>query len=294
MRPSHWRIFDRGLGLRFSLTFIAAVLSASLVFAQSPQSDERANPQQAQAPGGQDTNPEPAHPPPITASEHKPEGGGDNKEHECRYNGPRWFAGFYCFFAEHEKFWVSFGTIILAAVTLILGAATVFLYRATRDLVRGADKTSERQLRAYVCVQRSKIRNFPPDEEITEFVQAHIIAKNTGQTPAYQVISWIGIGLDEFPPQQAPSDPIMDRQARSVIGPGGELHLTVFLNQRLDPKHLAALSAGTHALRVIGKIDYLDAFGKARWTRFNLFYGGSYGLNTGLALNHGPDGNEAT
>lgn len=176
---------------------------ASLVFAQSPQSDERANPQQAQAPGGQDTNPEPAHPPPITASEHKPEGGGDNKEHECRYNGPRWFAGFYCFFAEHEKFWVSFGTIILAAVTPILGAATVFLYRATRDL-------------------------------------------------------------------------------------------TVFLNQRLDPKHLAALSAGTHALRVIGKIDYLDAFGKARWTRFNLFYGGSYGLNTGLALNHGPDGNEAT
>jgi hypothetical protein len=76
--------------------------------------------------------------------------GGKDKEHECGYRGPQWFSGFYCFFAGHEKFWISFGTVILAAFTTILGAATILLWRATRKLVAGAELTSEQQLRAYV------------------------------------------------------------------------------------------------------------------------------------------------
>jgi hypothetical protein len=40
---------------------------------------------------------------------------------------------------------------LLAIFTIILAVATIFLGSATRDLVRGADATAERQLRAYIA-----------------------------------------------------------------------------------------------------------------------------------------------
>src|SRR4051812_8501394 len=75
-------------------------------------------------------------PPDVTSDDTK--GGSKQKAEECHYGGPSWFAGFYCFFAGHDKFWVSFGTLVLAAFTTILGFATIFLTRATNRLVFGA------------------------------------------------------------------------------------------------------------------------------------------------------------
>jgi hypothetical protein len=80
-------------------------------------------------------------------------GGSEHKEEKCRYDGPKWFSGFYCFFAGHEKFWVSLGTLVLAAFTTILGSATIFLASAAKRLVLGAEDTAQRQLRAYVFVR---------------------------------------------------------------------------------------------------------------------------------------------
>src|SRR5712691_2705855 len=51
---------------------------------------------------------EDAQPPTTAASQDHPTNGSEHEEY-CRYNGPKWFAGFYCFFALNEKFWVSFG-----------------------------------------------------------------------------------------------------------------------------------------------------------------------------------------
>lgn len=47
---------------------------------------------------------------------------------------------------------VALFTLVLTVATVGLFAATYFLWRATRDLVVGADQTSERQLRAYVGI----------------------------------------------------------------------------------------------------------------------------------------------
>ena len=47
---------------------------------------------------------------------------------------------------------------LLALFTAALFVVTLFLWLATRNLVRGADDTSQRQLRAYVGVQKIELR----------------------------------------------------------------------------------------------------------------------------------------
>jgi len=44
---------------------------------------------------------------------------------------------------------------ILAAFTVILALSTIFLWFATRDLVKEAKRTSERQIRAYVSIKNA-------------------------------------------------------------------------------------------------------------------------------------------
>jgi len=47
---------------------------------------------------------------------------------------------------------------LIAAFTALLFAATFFLWFTTRNLVRGADDTSKRQLRAYLGVERIELK----------------------------------------------------------------------------------------------------------------------------------------
>ena len=54
---------------------------------------------------------------------------------------------------------VAFYTSLLAIFTGILGASTVALWLATRRLVREAEDTARRQLRAYVGIENIGIKN---------------------------------------------------------------------------------------------------------------------------------------
>lgn len=86
------------------------------------------------------------------------------------------------------------GTVALAFLTLVLAAGTLFLWLATRRLVRGSEKTAERQLRAYIFSDHAKIIGFntPHPLVIAAF-------KNSGQTPAYNVIVWVSCHIDAYP-----------------------------------------------------------------------------------------------
>jgi hypothetical protein len=75
---------------------------------------------------------------------------------------------------------------IIAIFTVILGIATWLLWRATADLVRGAEEASQRQLRAYLSVTPFKVFNWvnPPNA-----VGINFVVKNHGQTPALEMAS---------------------------------------------------------------------------------------------------------
>lgn len=70
-------------------------------------------------------------------------------------------------------------------VVILLFIATLALYCVTRDLVNDAQKTAERQLRAYVLP--SEVNVTLKDATFT----VGVVFKNTGQTPAYDIVASI-------------------------------------------------------------------------------------------------------
>jgi hypothetical protein len=162
---------------------------------------------------------------------------------------------------------------------------------AAHHAIQVGSETAEMQLRAYVCRNLAEIRNL----DIGKVFQAHVVMKNAGQTPAYDLIGWIGVRLGEFPPKAPAPDPepFLNNANKSVLGPGNEHHLTVFANHPLTASEAALMQQAQAAVHVVGGVRYRDAFQKTRTTTFSLFYGGSYGMNTNLALSVAPAGNEA-
>jgi hypothetical protein len=210
-------------------------------------------------------------------------------EEECSYGGPPWFADFYCFFALHEKFWVSFGTIILAAVTLILGAATVFLYLATRALVRSAEHTAERQLRAYVGLEATKLieLNGPKGPRV------RLRVKNFGLTPAYDVVVISGLAFDSFPRDRLPPIPPTDLiQPKYPLSPTNRITQFNFLNRQLAQTEVDAFTSGAAALYLLGRIEYRDAFKKPHWYCFKMFLGGRATISDSPAFSWWHEGND--
>ena len=160
-----------------------------------------------------------------TSSAHEPEHGSNDRskyEESCEYRGPTWFAGFYCFFALHDKFWVAFGTLILAVGTGVLGFATVFLWRATRDLVRDAKTTGAEQLKISVLAAEAAKESadvakatlvsanrpwisadFAIDSDLIFNVSGtritiRYVMKNIGNTPGIRIVPHVKLMLLEF------------------------------------------------------------------------------------------------
>jgi hypothetical protein len=70
--------------------------------------------------------------------------------------------------------------------TGVVAVATIALWWATRRLVTGAERTAERQLRAYMTVKNGKILH---DRRTAEgwWLEWHPEIVKVGQTPAYNV-----------------------------------------------------------------------------------------------------------
>lgn len=97
---------------------------------------------------------------------------------------------------------------------ILLAFFTLGLWMATAQLVRGSERTAKRQLRAYVGVERA------PVEPQVGAIKIALEIKNTGQTPAYQVITWAN--MSKFSPPQVPAFPVYDGSNRyAVIGAMG-------------------------------------------------------------------------
>lgn len=169
-------------------------------------------------------------------------------------------------------------------------AATVAAASA-KEQIELAEKRSIMQLRAYVFVIESNIREIG----IGKRPQAYVKIKNTGNTPAYDCFTWIGIGLIPYiqgdPP---PSCPDELRKPRNAIGPSDEKHIIAYLGSDLTEFHINQIISGELCFRLVGGIEYTDTFGIIRETRFNMVYGGPYALNENGSPNIEFGGNFAT
>jgi hypothetical protein len=179
----------------------------------------------------------------------------------------------------------------------LLGRATAFLALATFGLAVIAwiqlhhnDDTANRQLRAYVSVDGATVSHFgdtvvPPE--------AHVILKNSGQTPAYEIRGWIAMKMAEFPFNGTLENFGSLQSFPSVIGSGGSVHGIIATNRSLSTDENKSVSDGTGALFVWGEFTYQDAFKAPHYTRFRMFFGGSAGIRPDGLMMTTKDGNDA-
>lgn len=183
-------------------------------------------------------------------------------------------------------------TLLVAFTALVFGA-TLFLYFATRDLVEGAEKTAERQLRAYVHV----VKAWTTPEAKLHFpapIWATVEIQNSGQTPAYKVRQWCAVaGVDGKTPDKSNELKRGGKQGSvGILAPGGKTIFYIPTSGPLSIGEYAKLKDGTTILFVYGEVHYEDAFTVNRTTRFKLFLRDK-GVSLG-ALSQWSDGNEAT
>ena len=176
-------------------------------------------------------------------------------------------------YATHDNI-IAFGTIAIASFTYVL-------YRATNKLWKAGEVHSERQLRAYVFPQYSRIINF----DTNPIVQ--IVFKNSGQTPAYKMDIWATVAAAVYPLMNEPEAPVGPAtQSKGDIGPGMDFHIAGPPDRPISGIERAGIRNGTAAVYIYGKLSYRDAFDVSRFTKFCFIYGGEAGCH--------PEGTMAT
>jgi hypothetical protein len=180
---------------------------------------------------------------------------------------------------------------IIALFTVILGIATWLLWRATKKLVEGAEATAKRQLRAYVLALDARVYDFG----ITEIIEVQCRIKNYGQTPAYDVVGWMGATLNDFPnPTDLGRPPADLGLSRAVIGPQGRTVFRAQVSRLLTGLEFQKIRSGASTIYVFGEVTYRDVFNDKWTSHFRFMYGGAGGENRKGKVSTCQDGNYET
>jgi len=144
---------------------------------------------------------------------------------------------------------------IVALFTVILGIATWLLWRATKKLVEGADKTAERQLRAYVFVKEIDV--VPPASRGGNYV-FNVGIQSTGKTPTRNARGNIDVqAFDGDIPKDFNFPDIEPQNVTTLlIGPNHRVASAVEVPSSI----IDSVSRGARHLFMWGWIDYNDVF----------------------------------
>jgi hypothetical protein len=151
---------------------------------------------------------------------------------------------------------------LIAFFTAALFVATWRLWVSTRDLVTGAEKTAERQLRAYISHQDDCSVEWQMVADRRRFV-AHTVVRNFGQTPAYRCKSTQQIDIFE---DIDPSLSHGELEGDVIMGPSSNRHGSIPLT--ISNEDYTLVQKGQKFIFVWGRIEYVDAFGKDRFFEF--------------------------
>jgi hypothetical protein len=161
-------------------------------------------------------------------------------------------------------------TAILASGTIILAVATSFLWLSTRRLVKDADNTAKRQLRAYV--------NVVIDTNISMVLDSNnlrpkrdVYIKNFGKTPAHEVTIVGNFVIGDYELKEClPKLEWEGHGSKVVIHPGHEQLCTLRAKTAFTEDEYGLFSDRKKNMYFYGRIEYKDAFGDPRWTIFRL------------------------
>jgi hypothetical protein len=182
-------------------------------------------------------------------------------------------------------------TLILAVITGVLAKYTFRLWGATDKLVKGAEDTAERQLRAYVMVLKAEIVNVGRRPYLPGVSEpwVDVTFKNFGQIPATKVIGKFAMCIKESP-LTTDLDGRQTIVAMGLIAPG-DTH-TSRLNVAVNDRH--TLTDSKNAFFVHGEVSYHDGFHPDRVTNFRYMRRGGEDLSRDSEMETYPEGNEIT
>jgi hypothetical protein len=166
------------------------------------------------------------------------------------------------------------GEWLIASITAVYVLISYFTFRAIRN-------SSERQLRAYVLPENaglydgSQITPQPVANKINAPGIAMLI-KNSGQTPAYSVVSSMQIAV--IPPGTENTLEVnpLGQKFTLTLGANGTFTKTWWFERPLIAAEIADIAIGAKAIYLYGRIEYRDAFKKSHFSNFRLHYIGQF------------------
>lgn len=182
-----------------------------------------------------------------------------------------WGRNFFCE-TKITDFLLAFFTLLLVVATSWLAAVTHRLWSSTAALVKGAEDTAERELRAYLWMRAIELHDLAPGTLPSVTCQLG----NSGKTPAYdtEVLASCLVYAYPLPPNTPfPSVGSTAVGTSMVVFPGDEpFSVTAAFSTKLpglnEEQVRAILKGDTMRLYVFGLAKYRDAFDKLRETRF--------------------------
>jgi len=156
--------------------------------------------------------------------------------------------------------------LIICIVAFLQFLALVATWLIMRD-------TRNRQLRAYLIVT-AKGGGFVPQDNARRYkFEFRVVLKNTGQTPAYEVVSNCIARLEQFPLlDNYPFElsPIHEAASSGILGADEQYELTAIADRMYTDEEIVEFKSGpAKRLVAYGTIYYKDAFGVRHYTNFS-------------------------
>lgn len=183
---------------------------------------------------------------------------------------------------------------------LVTALATVLLTAITGGLVWTGllqIRTVRSQLRAYVFPDGATLWDGttldPPIPARTNQPGIVFTWKNSGQTPAFGVVSWGAIAVIEPINEAKLITPRIESKFSNHLGTNAIGTKNLWFGRSLTPSETADIEAGVRAIYFYGRIEYKDIFNVAHYTDFRLSYSGRFPAVPGSSFNISEKGNEA-
>jgi hypothetical protein len=156
-----------------------------------------------------------------------------------------------------------------------------------------------RQLRAYLAPENVGILEgnmlSPPQSARANVPGIGMLIKNCGQTPAYKVATWARIAVITVD-NEALSLVLPDRleeRFTNTLSADSTFSKSLWFDRPLTANEITDIATGARAIYLYGRIEYVDAFKKSRFTNFRFHYIGQFPPLPDAVLLFSDKGNDA-
>jgi hypothetical protein len=197
---------------------------------------------------------------------------------------------------QRDNSWLA-GWSLSDKIAGIASAAAFLQFLALITTVFIMVRNGRRQLRAYMLPHGASIIDGmmldPPQPAKANIPGIILSFKNSGQTPAYKIASWMRIELEERINEGRMIAPVLEQKFTTNLGPGAEMPKALWFERALIPSEIADVISGAKAIYVYGRIEYNDIFKYRRHATFRLKYSGPFPPPKGVIFTHCENGNDA-